>query len=103
MNQGPQERHAKLQPNGSSTNVKAVKSEKELSNSHPLLTKANSTKDDPSAKFVSSGPSAATDNEKMPNPGNLNYCKFLIIDISKIIEILRGNILLPILQQKYYE
>jgi len=65
VKEGLAESHTKLQPNASSNDVKALKSENAPNNSHPLLTKANSTKEDPSAKIVSSEPPAAT-NEKTP-------------------------------------
>lgn len=74
VKEGLAESRTKLQLNASSNDVKALKSENAPNNSHPLLTKANSTKEDPSAKIVSSEPPAAT-NEKTPKSGNSKLLK----------------------------
>ena len=66
VKQGSPETRAKLLPAASNSDAKLPESENEARNAQPLLTKANSTKEDPSAKFISSGSSAATDDKK-PN------------------------------------
>jgi len=60
------DRRSKLPSSATKNNATTQKSENDLRSSYPLSSKANSTKEDPSAKSIISGLSAPT-NEKKPN------------------------------------